>query len=53
MVNCAMMGADWRELTWWEYTAMLAIWNERHEASVGKRPPSDLRKNMAAATRMH
>jgi hypothetical protein len=56
MVNCAMMSVDWRDLTWWQYNAMLTVWNERHEQTDGKRPPSDLtelRKNMAAATRIH
>lgn len=54
MVNCAMMSVDWRGLTWWEYTAMLTVWNERHETGDSK-PPADLtelRTNMAAR-RMH
>jgi hypothetical protein len=51
MVNCAMMSADWRALTWWEYTAMLTVWNERHQAGDKKPPPdlTELRRNMAAA----
>jgi hypothetical protein len=45
------MGADWRDLTWWQYTAMLTVWNERH-AEPGEKPPVDfteLKRNMAAA----
>jgi hypothetical protein len=55
MVNCAMMGVDWRTLTWWDYTAMLTVWNERHDTEGGKRPAdlTELRKNLAANTRVH
>jgi hypothetical protein len=53
MVNCALMGADWRELTWWQYTAMLTVWNDRHDMGDGKKPPpdlSDLSRRLAFAT---
>lgn len=52
MVNCAMMGVDWRDLTWWQYTAMLTVWNERHEPSDSKAPVdfTELKRNMAART---
>lgn len=48
MVNCALMGVDWRSLTWWEYSAMLFAWNERHS---DEKPVADLErlgKSMAA-----
>jgi len=50
MVNCAMMGVDWRELTWWQYAAMLTVWNDRHDAEQPKTPVdfTELQWNMAA-----
>lgn len=30
MTDCAVMGVDWRDLTWWEYQARLYAWNEAH-----------------------
>lgn len=55
MVNCAMMGVDWRVLTWWQYTAMLTVWNDRHDTEGGKGGPApdmtDLRRRLAQETR--
>ncbi len=50
MVNCAMMSVDWRDLTWWQYTAMLSVWNDRHDKDAGKgiADPERLRRFMAA-----
>lgn len=40
------MGCDWRELTWWEYTARAHHWNAEGD---GPPPVSDnLRKLMEA-----
>ena len=35
---------DARKLTWWEFTAMKAVWNERHagEDDAVEPPPADL-----------
>lgn len=30
ITNCQMMGCDWQDLTWHEYTMRLWHWNERH-----------------------
>lgn len=30
------MGRDWRELTWWEYQALLHQWNAAHDPESGK-----------------
>lgn len=54
MIDCALMGLDWRDLTWWEYTAALATWNARH--SDGKAPSAitlDKDKMRAAMAMVH
>lgn len=33
------MSCDWRELTWWEYTARLHAWNEAHDPDANKPAP--------------
>lgn len=53
MTDCAMMGVDWRKLTWWEYQALLWNWNDRHSGEPKPRELGDmspLRKAMAAAS---
>ena len=39
MADCAIMGVDWRTLTWWEYQALLNRWNARSQPSDPKAPP--------------
>lgn len=46
MVNCAKMQVDWRELTLWQYQAMLTEWNDRE--SDGAPPPLDADRMRAA-----
>jgi len=31
MIDCAMMGVDWRTLTYATYMSLLAEWNLRHD----------------------
>lgn len=53
MTNCAMMGVDWRDLTLWQYQALLSEWNDRHSDEPKAREPGDmtpLRRAMAAAS---
>ena len=50
MVNCSMMGVDWRGLTWWQYQAHLSVWNDRQNGE-GDKPVADvdrLKRAMAA-----
>jgi hypothetical protein len=54
MVDCAMMHVDWRELTLWQYQAMLWQWNDRHSpedkgrAPITKERADRLKRAMAA-----
>lgn len=54
MVDCAMMGVDWRDLTFWQYQVMLSEWNDRHNEGGGGKPPASaerlarLKRAMAA-----
>ncbi|WP_164857146.1 MULTISPECIES: hypothetical protein [Sphingomonas] len=52
MVNCAMMGVDWRDLYFWQYGGMLAEWNARHS---GEKPAPDPEKidMLRAAMKAH
>lgn len=44
MVNCRMMSEDWRDLTLWQYQAMLSEWNDRHSTDTDSKPPVDPEK---------
>jgi hypothetical protein len=52
MVNCALMHVDWRTLTWWEYSAMLTVWNERHNGDASPKAITLDRNKMRAALAM-
>lgn len=52
MANCALMGTDWRSLTWWEYTALLHGWNEAHRPDNPKDGEADTSR-LARALRAH
>lgn len=41
MVDCAMMSVDWRDLTLWQYQAMLSEWSDRHSPEEQGRAPLD------------
>jgi hypothetical protein len=47
LTNAAMMNVDWRQLTWWEYQALLCTWNDRHDVSTPAPDYDLLRKAMA------
>lgn len=45
--NCGVLGCDWRELTWWEYSVRLALHNEAHVTGSEAEPDYDrIRKMM-------
>ncbi len=56
MVNCAKMTVDWRDLTLWQYQAMLSEWNDRESGDGPTKPPLDperaqrLKRAMAASS---
>ncbi|WP_165799460.1 hypothetical protein [Sphingomonas oleivorans] len=47
-MNCALMGLDWRVLTWWEYQAALSVWNDRHSDGAVQPPSLDPERVKAA-----
>jgi hypothetical protein len=38
------MNCDWRDLTWWEYSARLHAWNEAHDTDTPKAPVADVER---------
>jgi len=56
MTNCRLMGgADWRTMTFPEYQAMLAGWNEHHAEPGDVEPPDPdkVRRALAHAGSIH
>ncbi len=54
MTDCAMMGRDWRTVTYWEWQALLWNWNDRHNPD-GNKPQvqmADPAKVRAAVARL-
>lgn len=46
IASCAIMGRDWREMTWWEYQVLRFGWNRVHS---GERPEPDIARLKAIA----
>lgn len=49
MVNCALANTDWRYLTFYQYQALMTVWNRRHDPDHKETPDlKPLRKLMEA-----
>ena len=53
IANTSVFGADWRELTWWEYQARLYWWNEAHSTDRAPADPVRLNKLLEARNGGH